>query len=31
VKFLDATIESLLGFDGKLLVLKRTYEDRDAR
>jgi hypothetical protein len=28
VKFLDATIESLLGFAGKLLVLKRIYEGR---
>jgi hypothetical protein len=26
VKFLDATIESLLAFAGKLLVLKRIYE-----
>jgi hypothetical protein len=28
VKFLDATIESLLSFAGKLLVLKRIYESR---
>ena len=31
VKFLDATIESLLGFAGKLLALKRLYEARDDR
>jgi hypothetical protein len=31
VKFLDATIESLLSFAGKLLVLKRLYEVRDDR
>jgi hypothetical protein len=28
VKFLDATIEGLLGFAGKLLALKRIYESR---
>jgi hypothetical protein len=28
VKFLDATIESLLGFAAKLVVLKRIYESR---
>jgi hypothetical protein len=28
VKFLDATIESLLSFAAKLVVLKRIYEGR---
>jgi hypothetical protein len=31
VKFLDATIESLLAFAGKLLALKRIYEPLHRR